>query len=464
MSTTSSPSPSTAAASAAGYDAILVVGFGGPEKRDDVLPFLENVLRGRNVPRERMLEVAEHYYHFGGASPINDQVRALIGALRAELDRHGIGLPIYWGNRNWHPFLADTLGTMAGAGVQRALGLVLAAYSSYSSCRQYREDIARAQDVVGPGAPAVDKIRVFYNHPDFIAANADRVAAALESIPAARRGQVRLAFTAHSIPSAMAGNCRYEEQLQETCRLVAEAVGLAPDRWRLVYQSRSGRPADPWLGPDIGDHLDGLHAEGVRDVVVQPVGFLSDHLEVLYDLDEEAAHRAAKLGLHMIRAGTVGTHPRFVAMLRTLIQERLDPARERPAAGKLPPSPDICPADCCLPPARPQLPPSASRTATRALKDGVISDGRLRQPHAYERRASQSPRALVDGPSAAVPARPAGVPHGVRPYLWRHGRSSARSNAGAGAESSRPHRGGAGHEGAPFHQARPAPPGAPQPG
>ncbi len=360
MSTTPPPSLS----SVAGYDAILVVGFGGPEKRDDVLPFLENVLRGRNVPRERMLEVAEHYYHFGGVSPINDQARALIGALRIELDRHGVGLPIYWGNRNWHPFLADTLGAMAGAGARRALALVLAAYSSYSSCRQYREDIARAQDLVGPSAPAVDKIRVFFNHPDFIAANADRVAAALESIPSARRGSVRLAFTAHSIPSSMAGNCRYEEQLQETCRLVAAAVDVAPDRWRLVYQSRSGRPADPWLEPDIGDHLDALHSGGVRDVIIQPVGFLSDHLEVLYDLDEAAARQARKLGLNMIRAGTVGTHPRFVTMLRTLIEERLAPGVERPAVGALPPSHDVCPADCCLPPARPQ-PPSAAHGAPR---------------------------------------------------------------------------------------------------
>ena len=206
--------------------------------------------------------------------------------------------------------------------------------------------------MIGPGAPAVEKIRVFYNHPDFIAPNADRVAAALESIPAARRGQVHLAFTAHSIPSAMAGNCRYEEQLQETCRLVAEAVDVAAGRWRLVYQSRSGRPADPWLGPDIGDHLDALQAQGVRDVVLHPIGFLSDHLEVLYDLDDEAARRAANLGLNMIRAGTVGTHPRFVAMLRSLIQERLDPARRRAFVGTLPPSPDVCPADCCLPPVR----------------------------------------------------------------------------------------------------------------
>jgi ferrochelatase len=332
------------------YDAILVVGFGGPEKREDVVPFLENVLRGRNVPRARMLEVAEHYYHFGGASPINAQVRALIAALGPELQRRGIHLPIYWGNRNWHPLLPDTIKAMQEAGVTRALGLVLAAYSSYSSCRQYREDIARAQAAVGPRAPAIDKIRLFYNHPDFIAANIDRVAAALEQIPATRRGAVRLAFTAHSIPTAMAGNCRYEAQLRETCGLVAAAVDIAPERWQLVYQSRSGRPGDPWLEPDIGEHLESLAAAAARDVIVYPVGFLSDHLEVLYDLDEEAHGRAAKLGLNLVRAGTVGTHPRFVAMLRGLIAERLEPAQERRAVGVEPAWPDDCPAECCLPP------------------------------------------------------------------------------------------------------------------
>jgi protoporphyrin/coproporphyrin ferrochelatase len=346
------PSPS----SIAGYDAILVIGFGGPERRDDVLPFLENVLRGRNVPRERMLEVAEHYYHFGGVSPINRQVRTLLAALRAELDRHGVSLPIYWGNRNWHPMLADTMQVMADAGITRALGLVLAAYSSYSSCRQYREDVARAQAAVGPMAPRVDKIRVFYNHPDFIAANADRVVAALDQIPADRRDSAHLAFTAHSIPSSMAGNCRYEEQLREACRLVAESLHVGPDRWRLVYQSRSGRPSDPWLEPDIRDHLRSLRESGLRDVIVQPIGFLSDHLEVLYDLDEEARQTASELGLNMVRAGTVGTHPRFVGLLRELIQERLDPSREHRAVGPFPASHDDCPVDCCLPPAPPQRP------------------------------------------------------------------------------------------------------------
>jgi ferrochelatase len=342
------------AGTASGYDAILVVGFGGPEKRDDVIPFLENVLRGRNVPRERMLEVAEHYHHFGGVSPINDQVRALIGALRPELDRRGITLPIYWGNRNWHPMLADTIRTMADAGISRALGLVLAAYSSYSSCRQYLEDIERARAVVGPEAPQVDKIRAFYNHPDFIATNVARVAEAFEQIPDGRRDAAHLAFTAHSIPAAMAANCRYEEQLRETCRLIAEAepLRIPADRRRLVYQSRSGRPTDPWLEPDICDHLGTLPGRGVRDVVVHPVGFLSDHMEVLYDLDDEARTTAEGLGLNLVRAGTVGTHPRFVGMLRELIQERLDPTLEHRAEGVFPASHDACPVDCCLPPGR----------------------------------------------------------------------------------------------------------------
>jgi ferrochelatase len=338
------------------YDAILLVGFGGPEQRDDVIPFLENVLRGRNVPRERMLEVAEHYNHFGGVSPINAQVRALIAALRPELDRRGSRLPIYWGNRNWHPLLPDTMREMAAAGVKRALAVVLAAYSSYSSCRQYREDIDRARDAVGPEAPLVDKVRVFYNHPDFLAANLARIREALERLLPEHRPSAHFAFTAHSIPTSMAANCRYEAQLQETCRLLAESLEIGPGRWRLVYQSRSGRPTDPWLGPDILDHLRALPAEGASSVVVHPVGFLSDHMEVLYDLDDEARREAEALGLPMERAATVGTHPRFVAMLRELIVERLTPPSDRRAIGSFGPSHDVCPVDCCLPPPRPGRP------------------------------------------------------------------------------------------------------------
>jgi ferrochelatase len=343
------------------YDALLVVGFGGPERREDVMPFLENVTRGRNVPRDRLLEVAGHYDHFGGASPINGQVRALIEALRPELERRGVRLPIYWGNRNWHPFLVDAVREMTGDGVKNALAVVLAAYSSYSSCRQYREDVERACNAVGPDAPSVGKLRVFYNHPDFIAANAERVAEALARLPAEAAGSARIAFTAHSIPVSMARRCAYEAQLDETCRLVADSLGIGRARWSLVYQSRSGRPQDPWLGPDVLDHLDDLARASVASVVIHPVGFLSDHIEVLYDLDEEARERCGRLGVRMERSATVGTHPRFVSMLGELIEERIlpRPGRPRRAIGWFGPSHDVCPLDCCPPSPRPT--PAAGR-------------------------------------------------------------------------------------------------------
>jgi ferrochelatase len=341
---------------ASAYDAILIVGFGGPERREDVIPFLENVLRGRDVPRDRLLEVAQHYDHFDGISPINGQVRDLIAALKPELARQGVGLPVYWGNRNWNPMLADTLKVMAADGIQHALGLVLAAYSSYSSCRQYREDIAGARETVGPTAPAIDKVRVFYNHPDFIAVNAQLVREALAELPAEDQDSAAVVFTAHSIPDSMAANCAYREQLEETCRLVADEADLDRLSWSLAYQSRSGRPTDPWLGPDIRERLDALKQAGVRAVIVQPVGFLSDHMEVMFDLDEEAHQRANELGLTMIRAGTAGTDPQFVRMLVELIRERLGQAPERRATGRYPASHDVCPVDCCLPPPRPGRP------------------------------------------------------------------------------------------------------------
>ncbi|NQV25106.1 MAG: ferrochelatase, partial [Rhodopirellula sp.] len=303
------------------YDAILLVSFGGPEGRDDVLPFLENVTRGRNIPRERLLEVAEHYYHFDGVSPINQHCRDLIAALRTELDQHGIELPVYWGNRNWDPLLPDTLQEMKAAGVQQALAFFTSAYSSWSGCRQYRENIADAQAEVGDGAPQVDKIRVFYNHPDFIAANAELLCESLGKIPEDRRSNSRVAFTAHSIPNSMADTCDYVKQLMESCRLIAEAVGIPQERWQLVYQSRSGRPQDPWLEPDICDHLRDLKNSGAADVVVVPVGFLSDHMEVLFDLDCEASDACREIGLNMVRGATVGTHPTFIGMIRKLIQE-----------------------------------------------------------------------------------------------------------------------------------------------
>lgn len=334
------------------YDAIVIVAFGGPEGQEDVLPFLENVLRGRNVPRERMLEVAEHYRHFGGVSPINQQVRDLLAALEPELKSHGINLPVYWGNRNWHPLLTETMQQMADDGVQRALAVVLSAYSSYSSCRQYREDIGHAQERVGKSAPQVDKVRVWYNHPDFIAANASRVADALQQFVEAQRNQVHIAFTAHSIPHSMSDHCDYVAQLSETCRLICDTVGVDEGRWQLVYQSRSGRPQDPWLEPDICDHLQSLNDDDVNDVIVHPVGFLSDHVEVLYDLDDEAMKVAAELGQTMVRSLTVGTHPRFVAMVRKVVEERMGSNVDREAVGQYPPSHDVCPIDCCPAPTR----------------------------------------------------------------------------------------------------------------
>jgi protoporphyrin/coproporphyrin ferrochelatase len=300
------------------YDALLVVSFGGPEKREDVIPFLENVLRGRNVPRERMLEVAEHYYHFDGRSPINDQNRALIEALRPV-----VNMPIYWGNRNWHPLLADTVSRMKSDGIQRAVAFVTSAFGSYSGCRQYIEDIERAR-----GELRIDKIRPFSEHPKFIEAMTDRVRTALKELP---RGQ--LVFTAHSVPVSMAESSPYVRELSRACAAVAQGVGR--DTWKLVYQSRSGPPSQPWLEPDIGDYLREIRS----DVVIVPIGFLSDHMEVLYDLDTEARAICEELGVKMVRAGTVGTHPSMIQMISEMVTQ--DHAQ--------------CLEGCCAAPRRPPV-------------------------------------------------------------------------------------------------------------
>ena len=330
------------------FDAIILVSFGGPEGMADVMPFLENVTRGRGIPRERLETVAHHYELFGGVSPINGQNRALIAALRAELDAHGIALPIYFGNRNWAPFLPDALAEMRDAGVRRALALFTTGFSCYSGCRQYRENIQAAQAEVGPDAPEVLKARMFYNHPGFVEANVDITRQALGEVPAERRGAAQVLFTAHSIPLAMAEASRYEQQLQEASRLVAAGAGVEAGSWQLVYQSRSGAPHQPWLEPDVCDSLRALRESGAADAVVVPIGFVSDHMEVLFDLDEEAKQVAEEIGLGYVRAPSVGVHPRFVAMLRELIQERLDPALPKAAVGRFGPSHDVCPVDCCL--------------------------------------------------------------------------------------------------------------------
>lgn len=330
------------------YDAIFWVSFGGPEKEADVIPFLENVLHGRNVPRERMLAVAEHYYHFGGKSPINQQNREMIRALEAELTAHGPHLPIYWGNRNWHPLLTDTVAKMKAAGVNRALAFATAAYSSYSSCRQYLENIESARAAAGEGAPVIDKIRPFYNHPDYIAAMAEQALDALEQVPAGRRSAAHIVYTAHSIPLGMAENCQYERQLLEASRLVSVALGRAGDP--LVYQSRSGPPTQPWLGPDVLEHLRAIGDKGqVEDVAIVPIGFVSDHIEVLYDLDTEARQLCKELGMNMVRAAAVGANPGFARMVRELIVERIKDNSDRPSLGTLGPWPDVCHAGCCLP-------------------------------------------------------------------------------------------------------------------
>ena len=330
------------------YEAILWVSFGGPEKEDDIIPFLQNVLRGKNVPRERMLAVAEHYHHFGGRSPINQQNRELVRELEAELDAHGPHLRVYWGNRNWHPLLTDTVARMKADGIKRALAFATSAYSSYSGCRQYLENIENARDAAGEEAPAIDKIRPFYNHPGYIAAMAEQVSEALSRIPAERRAAAHVVYTAHSIPVRMAENCPYAQQLLEASGLVSSELGRAGDP--LVYQSRSGPPSQPWLGPDILEHIRAVKNEGqARDVVIVPLGFVSDHMEVLYDLDTEARRLCEELGLNMVRAAAVGTNPGFARMVRELIVERMEMNSARPSLGTQGPWPDVCPAGCCLP-------------------------------------------------------------------------------------------------------------------
>ncbi|GAA0465547.1 ferrochelatase [Paractinoplanes deccanensis] len=336
------------------YDAFVLLSFGGPEKPDDVMPFLRNVVRGRGVPDERLAEVAEHYMHFGGVSPINQQNRDLLAAIKAEFAGNGIDLPAYWGNRNWHPMLEDTVAQMRDDGVTHALGFATSAYGGYSSCKQYWEDIANARAKVGPGAPVISKIRQFWDHPGFVEPNVSAVQAALATLDESRRATTRLVFTAHSIPVSMARTAgptggRYTAQLEETARLVHERAA-ADLPWDLVWQSRSGPPQVPWLEPDINDHLADLAKQGVTDVVVSPIGFVSDHLEVIWDLDNEAADTAKELGLGYARAATPNVDPRFVAMVRELVQERTDGAPLR-RLGTLPVW-DDCPVNCCTPPPR----------------------------------------------------------------------------------------------------------------
>jgi ferrochelatase len=328
-------------------EALLVLSFGGPEGREDVLPFLENVTRGRGIPRKRLEEVAEHYHHFGGVSPINDQNKALIVALEKELAAAGIDVAVYWGNRNWVPYVEDAWRQLAEDGIEHVYVFPTSAYASFSGCRQYHEDIARARVAFG-GGPTAEKLPHYFDAPGFVRANADALTTALESLPADLRGTAALVATAHSIPDAMAavagpdGHAYETELLAAAERVVAEA---APGRtFDLVWQSRSGPPSVPWLEPDINDHLRALAEAGETAVVVFPVGFISDHLEVIWDLDNEARDTAEELGLAFARAGTAGTHPAFVASIRQLLEER--------RAGGLPRLGTDCPAACCFVPSR----------------------------------------------------------------------------------------------------------------
>jgi len=340
------------------YDAFLLVSFGGPEGPDDVMAFLANVTRGRNVPPERLASVAEHYHAFGGVSPLNQRCRDLLVAVRADFAASGLSLPLYWGNRNWTPYLADTVRQMAEDGVRRAVAFVTSAYSSYSGCRQYLDDIERARAAVGPCAPQIDKIRRFFNHPGFIEPFADNARAALATLPAEVRDQAHLVFTAHSVPLAMAEASgpaaepgRYMTELTEAARLIAERTGTGTHPWSMAYQSRSGPPSQPWLEPDVRDHLGELAKSGTRAVVVIPAGFVSDHMEVRHDLDVEAAETADALGLAFGRAATPGTSPRFASMITELVQERLarpdDPMPELAALGCMGVPSQTCAADCC---------------------------------------------------------------------------------------------------------------------
>ncbi|MGY1620078.1 ferrochelatase [Geodermatophilus sp. SYSU D00691] len=335
--------PSSAPAPAGRREALLLLSFGGPEGHDDVMPFLENVTRGRGIPPERLVEVAEHYHHFGGVSPINDQNKALLAALEAELRGAGIDLPVYWGNRNWEPYVEDVWAQMAEDGVEHVYVLATSAYASYSGCRQYHEDVARARAALG-GGPTAEKLPHYFDAPGFVRANADALAAAIASLPDDLRGSARLVATAHSIPDAMADVAgpqghAYEAELTAAARAVVDAA--APGRpFDLVWQSRSGPPSVPWLEPDVNDHLEALAAAGERAVVLFPVGFVSDHLEVIWDLDNEARQTAEKLGLAFARAATAGTHPAFVTSLRELLEER--------RAGGEPRLGTNCPAACCF--------------------------------------------------------------------------------------------------------------------
>ncbi|MCR8897058.1 ferrochelatase [Gordonia sp. GONU] len=355
------------------FDSVLFLSFGGPEGPDEVMPFLENVTRGRGIPRERLESVAEHYLHFGGVSPINRLNLDMIDGLRAELARRGLDLPVYFGNRNWHPMAEDTLAEMYRAGHRRILVFPTSAWGGYSGCRQYHEDIDRALTALAEREPAsttregavvLRKLPQYWSHPAFTAAGADAVRRGIEALGESA-DPVRLVFTAHSVPNsadaasgpAAEGGGLYSRQVLAASRAVADALGI--DDFDQVWQSRSGPPQIPWLEPDICDHLEDLAAQGVRRVVVYPVGFISDHLEVIWDLDNEAAEAAQRLGMQYVRADTVGTDPRFVEMIGELVQNYATGGGDLAAMG-CGDNGRVCRDRCCVPAARPSRRPTTS--------------------------------------------------------------------------------------------------------
>ncbi|MGB1822662.1 MAG: ferrochelatase [Acidimicrobiales bacterium] len=331
------------------FDSLLLLSFGGPENSDDVMPFLRNVTAGRGVPDERLAVVAEQYELFGGKSPINELNQQLLCALNEELASRGHEMATFWGNRNWHPFVTDTIADLKSLGHTSTVCLVTSAFSSYSGCRQYHEDLDRARNEV-PGAPNIERVRVYWDHPDFLGTAAELLAESRDA--AGLSSETPVLHSAHSLPLSMAANCDYQQQLNEAASIVNELAGMRGP-YEVVFQSRSGPPSVPWLTPDIDQRIHELAEQGTQELLVHPLGFVADHMEVLFDLDTQSAAAAKEAGVKMVRTPTVGTHPRFVSMLVDLVEEAAGLRADRPSLSKSGPRPDKCNSQCCPAPTRP---------------------------------------------------------------------------------------------------------------
>ena len=331
------------------FDSLLLLSFGGPENSDDVMPFLRNVTAGRGVPDERLAVVAEQYELFGGKSPINELNQQLLCALNEELASRGYEMATFWGNRNWHPFVTDTVADLKSLGHTSTVCLVTSAFSSYSGCRQYHEDLDRARNEV-PGAPNIERVRVYWDHPDFLGTAAELLAESRDA--AGLSSETPVLHSAHSLPLSMAANCDYQQQLNEAAAIVNELAGMRGP-YEVVFQSRSGPPSVPWLTPDIDQRIHELAEQGTQELLVHPLGFVADHMEVLFDLDTQSAAAAKEAGVKMVRTPTVGTHPRFVSMLVDLVEEAAGLRADRPSLSKSGPRPDKCNSQCCPAPTRP---------------------------------------------------------------------------------------------------------------